>query len=135
VNIVGFGGEMEQITLDSLDAYMKLKTLPSRTTFNSQSTARFARFSDRPNCNGCSKTAGATSPRDREALIASTGRRSISTLATTCLTAPIVSKNAPSHGFVRTVSRESWHWEYRPVEAKELAALGKFKLDGVENAA
>ncbi len=25
VNIVGFGAEMEQITLDSLDAYLKLK--------------------------------------------------------------------------------------------------------------
>jgi len=28
VKIVGFGGEMEQITLDSLHPYMRLKTQP-----------------------------------------------------------------------------------------------------------
>jgi LAS superfamily LD-carboxypeptidase LdcB len=41
--------------------------------------------------------------------------------------------NAPKHGFVRAVSDESWHWEYRPVEAEELAAAGSFKIPGVED--
>lgn len=27
-------------------------------------------------------------------------------------------KNGPSHGFVRTVSTERWHWEYIPEKAK-----------------
>ena len=40
-------------------------------------------------------------------------------------------RNGPQHGFIRTVSEESWHWEYRPAEAATLAAQGKFKLAGV----
>ncbi|HSE30878.1 MAG TPA: M15 family metallopeptidase [Pyrinomonadaceae bacterium] len=35
--------------------------------------------------------------------------------------------NAPSHGFVRTVNKEPWHWEYRP----EVAATGAYKTANV----
>lgn len=38
-----------------------------------------------------------------------------------------LAKNGPRHGFVRTVSEESWHWEYKPKEAAELPP-GKFKI-------
>jgi hypothetical protein len=31
--------------------------------------------------------------------------------------------NGPAHGFVRTVNKEPWHWEYRP----EVAKTGTFK--------
>lgn len=31
--------------------------------------------------------------------------------------------NAPAHGFVRTVNKEPWHWEYRP----EIARTGVYK--------
>ena len=31
--------------------------------------------------------------------------------------------NAPAHGFVRTVNKEPWHWEYRP----EIAKTGVYK--------
>jgi LAS superfamily LD-carboxypeptidase LdcB len=27
--------------------------------------------------------------------------------------------NAPKYGFIRTVTSEDWHWEYKPVEAKK----------------
>ncbi len=40
-------------------------------------------------------------------------------------------KNGPRFGFIRTVNREHWHWEYRPEEAAELAARGEFKLASV----
>ena len=43
--------------------------------------------------------------------------------------------NGPRHGFVRTVSNESWHWEYRPADAPALLAAGRFKMDGVEDRA
>jgi hypothetical protein len=36
-------------------------------------------------------------------------------------------KNAPAHGFVRTVNGEPWHWEFRP----EVAATGAFKIPSV----
>src|SRR5215216_160531 len=41
--------------------------------------------------------------------------------------------NGPKHGFVRTVSNESWHWEFRPAEAEQLVAAGHFKVAGVED--
>ena len=36
-------------------------------------------------------------------------------------------KNGPKHGFVRTVNKEPWHWEYRPA----IAQTGAFKAPGV----
>ncbi|HEY5838220.1 MAG TPA: M15 family metallopeptidase [Pyrinomonadaceae bacterium] len=36
-------------------------------------------------------------------------------------------RNGPQHGFVRTVSGEPWHWEYRPA----IAQTGAFKAPGV----
>lgn len=36
-------------------------------------------------------------------------------------------RNGPRHGFVRTVNREPWHWEFRPV----IAQTGAFKAPGV----
>lgn len=36
--------------------------------------------------------------------------------------------NAPKHGFVRTVNKEPWHWEYRPA----IASTGVYKTPNVE---
>lgn len=36
-------------------------------------------------------------------------------------------QHGPSHGFVRTVNKEPWHWEYRPA----IAQTGKYKAPGV----
>ena len=36
-------------------------------------------------------------------------------------------RNGPRHGFVRAVSGEPWHWEYRPA----IAQTGAFRLPGV----
>jgi len=35
--------------------------------------------------------------------------------------------HAPEHGFVRTVNKEPWHWEYRP----DVAATGAYKTPNV----
>ena len=35
--------------------------------------------------------------------------------------------HAPEHGFVRTVNKEPWHWEYRP----DVAATGAYKTANV----
>ena len=40
-------------------------------------------------------------------------------------------KNATSHGFIRTVHKEHWHWEYRPEKAEDLRKKGRFKLSRV----
>ena len=43
-----------------------------------------------------------------------------------------LAKNGPKFGFVRTVNKEHWHWEYRPADAATLAAQGGFKLSNVK---
>jgi D-alanyl-D-alanine carboxypeptidase-like protein len=35
--------------------------------------------------------------------------------------------HGPNYGFVRTVNKEPWHWEYRP----QIAATGKYKASNV----
>lgn len=39
--------------------------------------------------------------------------------------------HGPEFGFIRTVNKEPWHWEYRPMEASVLATNGNFKLSSV----
>ena len=41
--------------------------------------------------------------------------------------------NATSFGFLRTVSREPWHWEYDPDRAEAAKKKGKFKAPGVSD--
>jgi hypothetical protein len=51
-------------------------------------------------------------------------------LGTESFTSPLylwMIENAPRYGFIRTVSREHWHWEYRP----EAAATHGYKTPGV----
>ena len=40
-------------------------------------------------------------------------------------------RNGPALGFIRTVNKEHWHWEYLPDLAPGFAKAGKFKLDKV----
>lgn len=43
-----------------------------------------------------------------------------------------LTRNAPQRGFVRTVNKEPWHWEYDPPAAQTAVAAGTFKIDRVE---
>src|SRR5215216_2559226 len=65
VNIVGFGGEMEQITLDSLDPYLKLKDAAEEENIQISINSAFARFSVRLSCDVCSKRVRGISPPRR----------------------------------------------------------------------
>lgn len=42
-----------------------------------------------------------------------------------------MTEHAPTYGYIRTVDKEHWHWEYHPAEAAEMAKAGKFKRAGV----
>lgn len=42
-----------------------------------------------------------------------------------------MTQHAPTYGYIRTVDKEHWHWEYHPAEAAEMAKQGKFKRAGV----
>lgn len=139
VNIVGVGGEMEQITLDSLDAYIKLKDAADQDNIPLGIHSAFRTFERQAQLFRLFKAGKGN-------LAAEPGRSNhqhgqafdLNTLKNKFDGSDKVyewlKRNAPKHGFVRTVSRESWHWEYRPEEAKELAAAGKFKIAGVNDA-
>ncbi len=135
VNIVGRGGEVEQITLDSLDAYLKLKDAALTNnimlsiesafrTFQHQATLRH--LFDIGKGNKAAKP-GHSDHQHGQAFDLNTQHDKFDG-------DPIydwLKNNGPRLGFIRTVKGEPWHWEYLPVEAAQLAQHGKFKRDGV----
>ena len=139
VNIVGFGAEMEQITLDSLDAYLRLKDAAERDNVPLSINSAFRTFArqaqlrhlfDIGQGNNAARP-GFSNHQHGQAFDLNT-RHNV--FDGTDKVYEWLKRNGPSHGFVRTVSKESWHWEYRPAEAEELAAAGQFKLHTVNDA-
>jgi D-alanyl-D-alanine carboxypeptidase len=139
VNIVGFGAELEQITIDTVEPYLKLKDAAEADNIQLSINSAFRTFArqvqlrdlfEHHHGNLAAKP-GASNHQHGQAF-------DLNTLHNKTDGSDKVyewlKRNAPQHGFVRTVSKESWHWEYRPAEAATLAAAGKFKLDGVSDA-
>jgi len=140
VNIVGFGAEMEQITLDSLAPYLNLKdaaeaeniSISINSAFRTfQRQAALRRLFEKGQGNLAAKP-GHSNHQHGQAFDLNT-RHNVFDGSDKVY--EWLKANAPKHGFVRTVSNESWHWEYRPADAAELAAAGKFKMAGVEDSA
>ncbi len=133
VDIVGTGGQMEQITLDSAAAYFKLQAAAARRNVDLGIVSGFRTF--------------AAQKRLHDLFVAGTGNLAARPgtsnhqhgqafdLNTTGFDGTRIydwlKKRGPRLGFVRTVSGEHWHWEYRPDDARRLAAVGEFKLEGV----
>ena len=140
VNIVGFGGEMEQITLDSLDPYLKLKDAAEQENIQLSINSAFRTFGRQAELRrlyeagqgNLAAKPGHSNHQHGQAFDLNT-RHNVFDGSDKIY--EWLKSNAPSHGFVRTVSNESWHWEYRPTDAALLAAAGKFKLDSVEDRA
>ncbi len=137
VNIVGVGGEMEQITFDSLDAYMKLKDAAEEENIPLAIHSAFRTFQRQAQLFDLFK-------KGQGNLAAKPGRSDhqhgqafdLNTRDKINGSDKIyewLKRNGPKHGFVRTVSGEPWHWEYLPEEVEELAAAGKFKLPHVND--
>jgi hypothetical protein len=137
VNIVGFGGEMEQVTLDSLAPYLKLSEAASddanlSISINSafrtfQRQAQLRRLFELGQGNLAAK-AGSSNHQHGQAFDLNTRHNVFNG---TDKIYEWLKKNAPKHGFIRSVSNESWHWEYRPAQAAQLGP-DKFRLPGVE---
>ena len=139
VNIVGFGAEMEQITVDSLEAYLKLKDAAEQDNIQISINSAFRTFArqaelrrlfDIGQGNNAARP-GFSNHQHGQAFDLNT-RHNVFDGSDKVY--EWLKQNAPRHGFVRTVSRESWYWEYRPAEAELLAAAGKFKLPNVNDA-
>jgi hypothetical protein len=138
VNIVGFGAEMEQITLDSLAPYLKLKDAAEEENIQISINSAFRTFQRQAELRrlfekgqgNLAAVAGHSNHQHGQAFDLNT-RHNVFDGSDKVY--EWLKANAPKHGFVRTVSNESWHWEYRPADAGQLAAVGKFKVAGVED--
>jgi D-alanyl-D-alanine carboxypeptidase len=139
VNIVGFGAEMEQITLDSLEPYLKLKDAAEQENIQLSINSAFRTFGRQAELRrlfeagrgNLAAKPGHSNHQHGQAFDLNT-RHNIFDGSDKIY--EWLKRNGPAHGFVRTVSKESWHWELRPAEAQVLAAAGKFKIDGVNDA-
>lgn len=137
VNIVGFGAEMEQVTLDSLAPYLKLSQAASdeanlllsiNSAFRTfQRQAELRRLFEIGQGNLAAR-AGRSNHQHGQAFDLNT-RHNVFNGSDKIY--EWLKRNAPKHGFVRTVSNESWHWEYRPAEAAQMGP-GQFRRPGVE---
>lgn len=133
VNIVGVGGELEQITLATLEPYMKLKDAAAAKNLVLAIESAFRTYERQDGLYKLYK-------QGKGNLAAEPGKSNHQhgqafDLNTRGFDSPLyiwLTKNAPKLGFIRTVSKEHWHWEYRPADAKALAAQGKFKLASVK---
>ena len=132
VEVGGAGGQMRQITLDSLPAFWKLQKAAQRSNLTVTITSGFRTFAKQKALRArfdagigpIAARPGTSNHQHGQAIDLLTG--GFGTNMYKWLT-----RNAPKHGFIRTVSREPWHWEYRPDEAATLAAEGKFKRASV----
>ena len=139
VDIVGFGAEMEQITVDSLEAYLRLKDAAEQDNIQISINSAFRTFErqaelrhlfDIGQGNNAARP-GFSNHQHGQAFDLNT-RHNVFDGSDKVY--EWLKQNGPRHGFVRTVSRESWHWEFRPAEAELLAAADKFKLPNVNDA-
>ena len=115
VHIVGTGGAIKQITLDSLPHYMALRNAALADNVDLAVTSGFRTFAKQAELrrrferggNRAAK-AGFSNHQHGQAFDLNTmgfeGTRNYDWLK----------RNGPRHGFIRTVSGEHWHWEYRP---------------------
>lgn len=139
VNIVGFGAEMEQITVDTLEPYLTLKDAADQDNIQLSINSAFRTFARQAELRRLFKAgkgnnaakAGFSNHQHGQAFDLNTMHN---VFDGSDRVYEWLKRNAPRHGFIRTVPLEAWHWEYRPAEAATLAAQGKFKLPGVSDA-
>jgi hypothetical protein len=133
VDIIGTGGQNEQITIDSLPAYTKLKDAAARKNIGLGITSGFRTFLKQKKLfdlfqqgqGNLAARPGRSNHQHGQAIDLNTGGFDGD---------PVydwLKKNGPKNGFIRTVNREHWHWEYRPEDAARLDAVGKFALSNV----
>lgn len=133
-NIVGMGSEMEQVTLAGLDAFMKLKDAAAKKNLVVQINSGFRTFQRQDQLftaflNGVGNLAakpGNSNHQHGQAFDLNTHGYDGD---------PIydwLKKHGPKFGFIRTVNKEHWHWEFRPIEAAAMVARGEFKTSNVK---
>jgi hypothetical protein len=123
VDIVGTGGQMENVTLGGLEAYNKLKdTLAANANIVLAIESAFRSFPRQVSLfeifqNGGNLAAkpGFSNHQHGQAFDLNTDDKKFDH-------DPVyvaLKEHGPSVGFIRTVSGEPWHWEFRPADAAQ----------------
>jgi len=135
VALVGTGGQLQHVALETYEPYMKLLAAARKDNITISISSGFRTFAKQEFLYRKWKDGVAGYN-----LAAKPGRSNHQNgiafdLNTTGFDNTMVydwlKKNAPRFGFIRTVNKEHWHWEYLPAKASELRALGRFKLSRV----
>lgn len=136
VNIVGMGGELEQVTLESLGPYLKLVEEAAKENVVVALESGFRTFAKQKWLHD-----GFVAKKSGFSLAAKPGNSNHQhgqafDLNTDDFDGDVVydwmKKNGPRLGFIRTVNKEHWHWEYLPDVAPDFVKAKKFKLDKVK---
>lgn len=129
VNIVGNGGEMEQLTYESIAPYFALRDAAAGVNLQLAVESGFRTFRHQEQLFDLfQKKKGNRAARPGRSNHQHGQAFDLNTLGYDGT--PMydwLKKNAPKFGFLRTVSNEHWHWEYLPNEAKQIAKNGGFK--------
>ncbi|MFN0120900.1 MAG: D-alanyl-D-alanine carboxypeptidase family protein [Blastocatellia bacterium] len=133
VNIVGFGSQLEQLTLDAVDPWQQLLDAAMRKNIRLSIESGFRTWAAQAQLfeafqNGQGNLAarpGSSNHQNGRALDMNTTRGDGDPIY------EFLKANAPKLGFIRTVNGEPWHWEYRPEEAAALVREGRFALASV----
>jgi hypothetical protein len=136
VNIAGTGGELEQITLETLEPYFKLVDAAAKQNIVIGIESGFRTYAKQKELYD-----GYKARKPGYNLAAAPGRSNHQHGQAFDLNTrgfdghPVydwLKKNGPKLGFIRTVNGEHWHWEYLPDIAREMVKQGTFKLDKVK---
>lgn len=136
VAIVGTGGQLQSIALETFKPYMELMKAAKKDNLAISITSGFRTFAKQERLY-----LGWKNGEDGFNLAAKPGRSNHQNgIAFDINTGgfegdPVydwLKRNATKHGFIRTVNKEHWHWEYEPSLAAELRNQGTFKLDRVK---
>lgn len=136
VDIIGTGGQSENVTLAGLEAYMRLKealaandniTLGIESGFRSMPRQKVLFDLFKHHGGNRAAVPGTSNHQHGQAFDLNTTDKIFDKSNPSDPVYRALKKNGPSLGFTRTVSNEPWHWEFRPAEASEHG----FKMPGV----
>jgi len=132
VNIIGNGVDMEQITFDSLAPYLELaRAAAGEDDLTLSINSAFRTFQRQAELFELSHHGGHTAAEPGKSNHQHGQAFDLNTEENvfdgTDKIYEWLKKNGPKHGFIRTVNKESWHWEYRPADAAQMGP-GEFKL-------
>ena len=133
VNVIGNAGDLEQTTFDSYVPYFKLtqaaaaENIPISINSAFRTWHRQAILRDlyeHHNGNSAARP-GRSDHQHGQAFDLNTGDLIVGGVDKIY---QWLKKNAPKHGFIRTVPGERWHWEYLPEKAAQMGP-GQFGVD------